>query len=68
MKILQRVWCWFGWHDWTCAAEQGIKATNEQLADPFCGFWDYAKMYCKHCGTESRISRDIRAAHQRKTV
>ena len=36
-------------HDWTCAADQGIKATPEQLKS-INGFWDYATMYCNKCG------------------
>jgi len=37
-------------HNWTCAAEQNIPATKEQLDGSIEGFADYAKMYCKDCG------------------
>jgi len=37
-------------HNWTCAADEGIPATEEQLHNTKEGFWDYAKMYCKTCG------------------
>jgi len=39
-----------GLHNWTCAADEGILATQEQLNSGLDGFWDYAKMYCKDCG------------------
>lgn len=38
-----------GGHDYTCALDEGIKATPEQL-ESVDGFFDYAKMYCKNCG------------------
>jgi len=36
-------------HDWTCAHDEGIPPTKEQLQNIPDGFWDYAKMYCKRC-------------------
>ena len=36
-------------HDWTCAHDEGIPATEAQLAAGVDGFMDYAKMYCKRC-------------------
>lgn len=48
------------WHEWTCAAAEGVKATPEQLASGIDGFYSYARMYCKHCGAESEISRTHR--------
>lgn len=47
-------------HDWTCACEQGIKATDEQLRGGVAGFLDYARMYCARCGTESGLSAKAR--------
>jgi hypothetical protein len=38
------------WHKWTCAAEKGIKPTQEQLNSGLLGFYEYAKMYCERCG------------------
>lgn len=58
--------CKIGHHCWTTAAQQGIKATPEQLADPFWGFWDYAKMYCIDCGVEARESKESRAMHPKE--
>lgn len=40
----------FKTHNWTCAIDEGIPATEEQLHNTKEGFWDYAKMYCKDCG------------------
>ena len=37
-------------HNWTSAAEEGLKPTQEQLAKGVDGFLEYAKMYCKDCG------------------
>jgi len=48
--VKNKIKCYFGMHEWTCAAEQNIKATPKQLKDGVDGFFDYAKMYCKHCG------------------
>ena len=38
------------WHDWTCAASEGLPPTEAQLRGGVEGFWDYATMYCKRCG------------------
>ena len=48
LKLKDRFKCFDG-HDWTCAAEQGIKATEEQINTGVDGFTDYAKMYCRRC-------------------
>lgn len=45
----------WGLHDWTCAAEQGIPPTTEQLKS-LDGFYDFAKMYCKRCNHISELS------------
>ena len=54
---MKKIKCFFGMHDWTCAAEEGIKATPEQIANGVDGFFDYAKMFCKNCGTVAEISK-----------
>jgi len=51
-------------HKWTCNHEQGIKPTKEQLENGIEGFYDYAKMYCKICGTESKLSKKIRCKYK----
>lgn len=56
ISILWNCWFWQN-HDWTCAAEQGIEPTPKQLADGVAGFYDYATMYCKRCGTVSKLSK-----------
>jgi len=48
-NIFNWIKCRFN-HDWTCAAEEGIPATQEQTDALIDGFFDYAKMYCKRCG------------------
>ncbi len=56
-KLLRNIWCFLGNHDWTCKAYQGILPDAVKLqADPLGYFHEYAKMYCKHCGTVSRLS------------
>lgn len=51
-KLRTNFRCKTNFHNWTCAHEQGIKPTEEQLANAAQGgFWDYAKMYCLDCGT-----------------
>lgn len=45
-KFIQRIWCRLGQHEWTCAAEQGIKPTPEQASGGVDGFLSYATMYC----------------------
>lgn len=43
-------WCkLMKWHDWTCAAEQGIKPTEKQLKSGIAGFEDYATSWCSRC-------------------
>jgi len=57
MKILTFVKCKiFNNHNWTCAAQEGIKPSEEQLQNGVDGFFDYAKMYCKDCG---KIYKDL---------
>ena len=53
--MLYKLPCKFGRHDYTCAAEQGVEATDEQLEGGFKGFMEYAKMYCKRCGHEYKF-------------
>jgi len=48
-KKVKKFKCYFGFHEWTCAAEEGIKPTQKQLDDGIPGFHDYAKAYCKYC-------------------
>lgn len=45
-------------HEWTCNAEEGIKPTEKQLNSGISGFYDYAKMYCKHCKKESKFNNE----------
>ena len=61
-SFFSRLWNCRIWkfHKWTCNHEQGIKPTKEQLENGIEGFYDYAKMYCKICGTESKLSKQIR--------
>ncbi len=55
--------CWspLPMHDWTCAAQEGVPPTQKQLEDGVEGFFDYARTYCRRCGTESTISSEARA-------
>jgi hypothetical protein len=61
---MKRIKIWFNckvlkWHDWTCAKEQNISPTPEQLNNGFEGFCDYAKMYCSRCGKISKYSTEM---------
>jgi len=58
MKVFKLIACLFGLHDWTNAALEGKKPTEEQLKS-FAGFKDYSKMYCKHCKKESKLNNKI---------
>lgn len=53
-KLLQIIGCLFGIHEWTCKANEGIKPTEIKMT--IQGFKEYAKMYCKHCGKESKLN------------
>ena len=48
-----KVW---SFHNWTCAVTEGEKPTPEQLNNGVEGFLDYATMYCRRCGTVSKLS------------
>ncbi len=52
IKAIQKIFkCYMlKWHDWTCAASEGLPPTEAQLRGGVEGFWDYATMYCKRCG------------------
>lgn len=53
--MIKKIKCWSIGHDWTCAAEEGIPATKEQMNGGVAGFWSYAQMYCKRCGEISSM-------------
>jgi len=58
-KFLNRMLCMLvGHHQWTCAHEQGISPTEDQLKSAQ-GFFDYAKMYCSCCGKKSGLNVDL---------
>lgn len=61
-----KIWQCHIWkfHKWTSAQEQGIPPTKEQLESGIKGFCDYAKMYCKICGTESELSKKMRCKYK----
>lgn len=65
-SFFSRLWNCRIWrfHKWTCNHEQGIKPTKEQLENGIEGFYDYAKMYCKICGNESKLSKQIRCKYK----
>ena len=57
MKIMRRLSCLLGDHEWTCKAEEGIKPDPKKVeADPLGYFAEYSKMYCKHCSAVSKYS------------
>ena len=56
-KLVQKLNCWTGGHDWTSAVQEGIPATQEQLESGLNGFFEYAELYCKHCGKRSKLDR-----------
>jgi hypothetical protein len=58
-KLLQKLLCLVGNHNWTSATQEGIKPTRKQLADGVEGWVDYSKMYCKACGTVYEPSAPI---------
>lgn len=47
----------FGMHDWTSNAQEGIPATDKQLKSGIQGFYEYARMYCKHCKKPSKFNK-----------
>lgn len=61
MEVLYKLIGWFlcftGDHDWTSAANEGMKPTQKQQDDGVLGYWDYAKMYCGRCGKLSDLNR-----------
>lgn len=46
-------------HDWTSANNEGIGPTQKQIDNGVSGFYDYAKMYCKRCGTLSKLNLKV---------
>lgn len=65
MKKLLKFWnCHIlKFHKWTCNHEEGIPPTKEQLNSGLEGFTDYARMYCKRCGIESELSKQMRCKY-----
>lgn len=54
--LYRKLLCLIGDHKWTNSAEEGNPPTDEQLVNTYSGYTDYAKLYCKHCKTVSRLS------------
>ena len=52
-KILRKLGCLLGEHEWICKAEQGIKPVEGE------SFESYAIMYCDGCGKVSKLSRRL---------
>jgi hypothetical protein len=49
-RLLGRLACAFGNHDYTSLHEQGIPPDPERVkADPEGYFWEYAALRCKRC-------------------
>lgn len=60
MRFVKWITCnIFGLHEWTSKASEGIKPTEDQVKRGLSGFADYAKMYCKHCGKESKLNKRL---------
>jgi hypothetical protein len=56
-KIKRLISCkLFKYHNWTSNYNEDIPPTEDQLGS-IKGFWDYAKMYCKDCGAESKFNK-----------
>lgn len=57
MKFKQLLQCKiFGFHNWTCNAEQKIRPTELELRAGIFGFFLYSRMYCSSCGKRYRSS------------
>ena len=55
-KLIKWFFCFIGGHDWTTDAREGKMPTDQQVYNGVKGFRDYAKMYCKRCGSISELS------------
>ena len=56
-KLLGRLLCLIGDHDWTSLAMEGFKPDPVRVnADPLGYFREYAAMYCRRCRHRSRLS------------
>lgn len=56
MKILRFIKCYvLKDHAWTSASMKGEKPKTP-IVDIEKEFWEYAKMYCEHCGHESELN------------
>lgn len=52
-KILLRIRCYFGGHDWTCKAGQGLPPEINE------SFQSYARTYCGRCGKMSELNKRL---------
>jgi hypothetical protein len=55
-RLLGRLLCLIGDHDWTCKASQGIQPSADEVRDGYAGFLRYAAMYCARCGYGSALT------------
>jgi len=49
-NVLNKIFCFFLCHDWTCRAAEGEEPTKTEIEAGISGFYQYAQMYCKRCG------------------
>lgn len=57
-KITEWIFCHIlSDHDWTSASMEGKKPTQLQIRNRVNGFWDYSRMYCRHCGKMSKLNK-----------
>ena len=60
MKVLKLIRCkLLNFHNWTSLSLLGVDPTKEQSNGGYEGFKEYAKMYCKDCGTESELNKRL---------
>ncbi len=48
-KLKRQFLCLIAMHDWTCNAMENIPPTAEHAKAGIEGFFEYTKIYCKHC-------------------
>lgn len=59
MKILNKIFCFFTFHDWTSKVLQGVKPKGgyTSMQDFVIETNDLIKLYCRRCGHVSPLNK-----------
>lgn len=59
-EVVNKIKCFLGLHEWISKIEENVKMEIPDNVDLKTIFYDYSKIYCKHCRKISKYSLKLR--------